>query len=137
MTCIECHGLSAAHANDEDIGATKPDIVYRRDQIDAMCRKCHTEHDVLPRDVIARFLERKLTVSPAVCTDCHGKHRIEAAEWRRKSGEGEEGEEMTRRAGGRGIEAAEAQTWSSGRMFAGPGLGGPLPPPHSAVQSTL
>ena len=43
VTCIDCHGLSAAHANDEDIGATKPDIVYAQDQIDTMCVECHEE----------------------------------------------------------------------------------------------
>jgi hypothetical protein len=80
VTCIKCHGVSAGHANDEDVGATKPDIVFSRDQVDAMCRECHPEHDVPARDVIGRFLERKLKVSPAVCTDCHGEHRIEAAE---------------------------------------------------------
>jgi mono/diheme cytochrome c family protein len=26
--CIDCHGISAGHANDEDIGATKPDITF-------------------------------------------------------------------------------------------------------------
>ena len=77
ITCVNCHGVSAGHVNDENIGATKPDIVYRRDQVDAMCAKCHTEHDVAARQVIARFLERKLQQSPAICTDCHGKHRID------------------------------------------------------------
>ena len=80
VTCIKCHGVSADHANDEDIGATKPDVYYRRDQVDAMCRKCHPRHDVPARDVIARFMQRKLSVSPAVCTDCHGQHRIAAVE---------------------------------------------------------
>jgi hypothetical protein len=28
-------------------------------------------------EVIARFLECKPNQSPAVCTDCHGKHKIE------------------------------------------------------------
>lgn len=31
VTCVKCHGISAAHANDEDIGATKPDHYYNRD----------------------------------------------------------------------------------------------------------
>ena len=65
VTCIECHGVSAGHANDENVGATKPDIMYGREQIDAMCRECHTEHDVPARDVIARALQRKLTVTEA------------------------------------------------------------------------
>jgi hypothetical protein len=77
ITCIKCHGLSAAHANDEDVGATKPDITYARDQVDKMCRECHETHDVPAADVVARFAERKLTQTAAVCTDCHGHHRIE------------------------------------------------------------
>ncbi|MHB8897507.1 MAG: cytochrome c3 family protein [Thermoguttaceae bacterium] len=77
ITCIECHGLSAAHANDENIGATKPDITYPRDKIDASCLKCHEEHDVAARDVIARFLERELKDPKPLCTDCHGAHKIE------------------------------------------------------------
>jgi hypothetical protein len=80
ITCIKCHGLSAPHANDEDVGATKPDITYRRDQVDKMCSKCHKAHDVPARDVIARYVDRKIKVEPAVCTDCHGHHRIEEAE---------------------------------------------------------
>jgi cytochrome c553 len=80
VTCIKCHGLSAAHANDEDIGATKPDIMYKREQVDAMCRKCHEEHDAPAHEVIERFLDRKPPASPAVCTDCHGMHRIQVAE---------------------------------------------------------
>jgi hypothetical protein len=79
-TCIDCHGLSAAHANDEHIGATKPDITYKRDQIDPSCEKCHEEHDVPATKVIARFLERKPAEAPASCTDCHGTHKIERPE---------------------------------------------------------
>ncbi len=74
--CINCHGPSVGHVNDEDIGATKPDIYFKRDQIDASCRKCHATHVAAPRKVIARWLERKLTTSPPVCTDCHGLHKI-------------------------------------------------------------
>lgn len=78
-TCIDCHGLSAAHANDEDVGATPPDITYARDKIDASCGKCHEGHDAPARDVIARWLERG-PPTPAVCTDCHGTHRIDEAD---------------------------------------------------------
>jgi hypothetical protein len=85
--CISCHGPSMAHANDENIGATPPDIIIERDQIGTSCRTCHETHDVPPEKVIARFLERT-KASPAtkpatqqarpvvVCTDCHGTHRI-------------------------------------------------------------
>ena len=81
VTCVECHGLSAKHANDENIGATKPDIAYPRKSIDKMCEKCHEEHDVSPRKVVSRFMQRKLPAErPPVCTDCHGSHRIEREE---------------------------------------------------------
>jgi len=80
VTCIECHGLSAAHANDEDVGATKPDIVYPRAKIDASCRKCHETHDAPAAAVIARFIERDITDTAPVCTDCHGTHRIQRPE---------------------------------------------------------
>ncbi|MFQ6131949.1 MAG: cytochrome c3 family protein [Armatimonadota bacterium] len=87
ITCLTCHGPSAGHVNDEDIGATKPDITYEREGVNAYCRLCHEDHDVPPEDVVARWLERKLTTSPPVCTDCHGTHKIEA------SGESEEAED--------------------------------------------
>lgn len=77
VTCIACHGLSDKHANDEDIGATKPDVVLTREAVNDSCRACHPTHDVAPEAVIARWLERGLTESPPVCTDCHGSHRIE------------------------------------------------------------
>ncbi len=77
VTCIKCHGLSAPHANDEDIGATKPDIVFKRGQVDAMCAKCHKTHDAPAKAVVARYLHRcKSLKSAAVCTDCHGTHKI-------------------------------------------------------------
>ncbi|MDP6545457.1 MAG: cytochrome c3 family protein [Phycisphaerae bacterium] len=77
--CIDCHGISAAHANDEDIGATKPDRYYKRGQVNGACRKCHEKHTAAPEKVIKRYIDRKLTKSPAVCTDCHGSHRIKRA----------------------------------------------------------
>jgi len=78
VTCVKCHGTSAKHANDENIGATKPDITFKRGQIDRMCEECHEEHDAPANKIIERFLERKLSPKkPAVCTDCHGTHRIE------------------------------------------------------------
>jgi hypothetical protein len=77
--CVDCHGLSAGHANDEDIGATPPDVKYARNEIDAACRKCHKGHKVAARTVIARWIERR-PPAPAVCTDCHGTHRIADAD---------------------------------------------------------
>jgi hypothetical protein len=80
VTCVECHGVSAAHANDEDIGATKPDKTYMRCQINASCRKCHEEHDARPEEVIARWIQIGSPKQEPVCTDCHGTHKIERPE---------------------------------------------------------
>ncbi|MHC4402811.1 MAG: cytochrome c3 family protein [Planctomycetota bacterium] len=85
ITCIDCHGLSAGHANDEDVGATPPDKTYQRHQVDASCAECHEEHDVPAKQIIARFLERKPPKRPAVCTDCHGTHKIERAQEEEKN----------------------------------------------------
>ena len=76
--CVKCHGLSAKHANDENIGATKPDITFKHDRVDAACKKCHEEHNVPAGKVVGRFVERRLSgPSAPVCTDCHGMHKIE------------------------------------------------------------
>jgi hypothetical protein len=77
VTCIVCHGLSAPHANDEDVGATPPDVDFTCDQVEPLCLRCHETHDVPARKVLARFLERGLSSkSPPGCTDCHGSHKI-------------------------------------------------------------
>jgi len=76
--CVKCHGLSAKHANDENIGATKPDITFKRKDVDAACQKCHEGHNVAAKKVIARYLDRHLPAGSApICTDCHGTHKIE------------------------------------------------------------
>ena len=78
--CIKCHGPSTKHANDEHIGATKPDITFQRRQVDAMCGKCHKGHDVAAGKIVARFVERKLPTGTApLCTECHGTHKIAKA----------------------------------------------------------
>ena len=78
VTCMKCHGLSAPHANDEHIGATRPDVTFNRKQIDPMCEACHKAHDVPARDIVALVFQRSLSPkSPIVCTDCHGTHKIE------------------------------------------------------------
>ena len=80
--CIKCHGVSAAHANDEDIGATKPDVVFTRKQVNPSCRTCHASHGAKPEKVVARWQQvvkarfaSQAPPSPA-CTDCHGTHKI-------------------------------------------------------------
>ena len=76
--CIECHGESLAHRDDED-NVTPPDVMYPADQIEDKCAECHDEHDVSAREVITRWKERcpkKTNPSELVCTDCHGQHRL-------------------------------------------------------------
>jgi hypothetical protein len=80
VTCIKCHGTSGPHANDENIGATKPDITYPRAKIDAHCAECHETHDAPAREVIARWLEIERPDGEPVCTDCHGMHKISEAQ---------------------------------------------------------
>lgn len=78
ISCAKCHGLSDKHANDEHIGATKPDIVYSRDKVDKSCEECHDTHDAPAKQVLARFRQRKLSLQkPVICTDCHGTHKID------------------------------------------------------------
>ena len=76
--CIKCHGLSDKHANDENVGATKPDVVFARSAIEKNCAVCHEGHDASAKAVVARFVERGLPPAAApVCTECHGLHKIE------------------------------------------------------------
>lgn len=69
VPCTECHGLSAGHANNENIGATLPDRTFARPQVDAMCLECHDRHEM---DQAKEMADAPV----AVCTDCHGTHRI-------------------------------------------------------------
>ncbi|MFH1716643.1 MAG: cytochrome c3 family protein [Planctomycetota bacterium] len=89
--CVNCHGESSAHRNDEN-NTTPPEIIYAADRIEPFCRKCHQGHDVPPGKVVARWIERNLDktdVRQIVCTDCHGDHRmkIRTVIWDKRTGE--------------------------------------------------
>lgn len=86
--CVKCHGLSAAHMSDETIGATRPDRVFRKEQIAVLCAECHEKGDhpkLKDEDRAKRLAQsqkaqteikgRKVEVK-GVCTDCHGTHWI-------------------------------------------------------------
>jgi formate-dependent nitrite reductase cytochrome c552 subunit len=88
--CVNCHGQSYAHRNDEN-NTTVPDTIYSADKIDTFCRSCHKAHDVSPKKVVARWAKRskdKINLSRIVCTDCHGDHRMKVRTviWDKKSG---------------------------------------------------
>ncbi len=69
VDCSECHGSSLDHRQDED-NVTPPDILYRRTDVEYVCLRCHEAHDDM-RDHIDKPLPKV-----AVCTDCHGEHKV-------------------------------------------------------------
>lgn len=76
--CIECHGQSFAHRNDED-NVTPPDVMFAPEKIAGNCAKCHDTHDAPAAEVITRWRERcpaKTDPKSLLCTDCHGEHRL-------------------------------------------------------------
>ena len=79
ITCAHCHGISAAHANDEEIGSTPPDKSFKREEVDSFCKRCHTTHNAPAAEVIKVWEKRKRRKGLPVCTDCHGRHRISEA----------------------------------------------------------
>lgn len=89
--CIDCHGKSYKHRNDEN-NTTPPDVMFPREKIEDACGKCHETHNAPAARVIARLRERmpRLTeVEQATCTDCHGHHRLarRTVRWNRTTGE--------------------------------------------------
>lgn len=87
--CIDCHGKSYAHRDDED-NITPPDVMFPQDAIDTACTECHDEHNVAAVKVLARWQERcpgKDDPGQIVCTDCHGQHRLKVrtVRWDKKT----------------------------------------------------
>ncbi len=76
--CIECHGPSYDHRNDED-NITPPDVMYAAEDIAEKCAECHDTHNAPATKVLARWQKRcpaKTNPAELVCTDCHGRHRL-------------------------------------------------------------
>ena len=88
--CIQCHGLSAEHMQDENVGATPAEVAYEKNQIDVMCSSpdCHEPEKHAPVNARVRFgrlrygkqAQEEIKGRPVkvtgVCTDCHGRHWI-------------------------------------------------------------
>lgn len=88
--CVKCHGESLAHRDDED-HLTPPDVMFSAEKIDSGCGDCHDTHDAPAKKVIDRWQQRcpqKTKPEQLVCTDCHGKHRLEkrAIRWDKTTG---------------------------------------------------
>jgi hypothetical protein len=91
MGCVDCHGDSLEHRNDED-NITPPDIMYPLAKVDSLCKECHEEHDVAAKDVLKRWQERcpeKTDIDTVACTDCHGHHRLKqrVVRWDKETGD--------------------------------------------------
>jgi len=89
--CIDCHGKSSEHRDDED-NITPPDTMYAPGDIKKMCEKCHETHDAPARKVLERWQTRcpaKTNPDELLCTDCHYQHRLDfrTVWWNKKTGE--------------------------------------------------
>ncbi|MHC4442992.1 MAG: 3-keto-disaccharide hydrolase [Planctomycetota bacterium] len=80
IMCIDCHGRSTEHMEDEMLNTT-PDIKFGRIEVKPFCQGCHEEHKH-PTKVL-EFLEKwrgkdrahgRVVNSGSICTDCHGLH---------------------------------------------------------------
>ncbi len=89
VMCARCHGFCQAHMNDE-MAATRPDLIFGRAEVDKMCFECHLSHKRAHKDNKAfeaffgkwrgkRRPNGQLIMKGAICTDCHGRHvRLQA-----------------------------------------------------------
>ena len=89
--CIDCHGKSLEHRDDED-NITPPDVMYAPKDVDKKCRECHEEHDAPAEKVVRAWQERcpqKTDPKQIVCTDCHFEHRLHfrTVWWDKQTGE--------------------------------------------------
>lgn len=75
--CAKCHGNCDKHIADESWASggngTPPEIMYRRDEVNPACLKCHTRSK-MDKDAHEEFFAGK--AKEKHCTDCHGKHRL-------------------------------------------------------------
>jgi len=102
--CVDCHGESLPHADDEEHTAA-PSIMYTKAEVNDSCIGCHEEDDVkknrnhkawfVGADAAAKALAAAKAASRPhadtrkrkYCTDCHGMHRIDERQrkWDKKT----------------------------------------------------
>jgi hypothetical protein len=85
--CVDCHGDSEPHTNDEN-NVTPPDKMYPRDAINPACLACHTKKDLLEKPKEHKLILPQPKTAKSACTDCHGEHRLEdrVVRWDKKTG---------------------------------------------------
>jgi len=73
ISCEQCHGSSDAHCGDED-NITPPDNMFPPEKIRPFCMGCHTKEKI---DIaVHKTVLAKTDHKEAVCTNCHGEHRL-------------------------------------------------------------
>ena len=73
INCEKCHGPSDAHCGDED-NITPPDIMYPAEKIRPFCIGCHSKEKI---DIdVHKSVMAKPDTKEAICTNCHGEHRL-------------------------------------------------------------
>ena len=76
--CAHCHGECDEHIADESWASggngTAPDMIYTREKINPFCMGCHPKEKIDTEQHKSLFVN---TTDKKVCTDCHGKHRLE------------------------------------------------------------
>ncbi|MBL7187569.1 MAG: cytochrome c3 family protein [Phycisphaerae bacterium] len=73
--CETCHGISERHSADED-GITPPDVMFPKEKIGAYCITCHGQPELEHVDEHKPLLANDPD-DEHVCTDCHGKHKMD------------------------------------------------------------
>ncbi len=89
VMCSGCHGESIEHKNDEN-NTTPPEKMFPNDKIRAFCAGCHDPHEIKAEMIRERLGKRpgQVNVIELVCTDCHGKHRMDVRTviWDKRTG---------------------------------------------------
>ncbi len=85
--CEACHGMSEAHSSDEN-GLTAPDRMFAQDRVTPYCASCHSVIKLRRVEKHMQFVFTKNREDRKVCTDCHGKHRLEnrTRKWNKATG---------------------------------------------------
>ena len=86
--CESCHGLSEDHSADEN-GLTAPDRMFASAKITPYCMTCHSEAALRKVRKHRSAVFTTVDKNKKLCTDCHGKHRLEnrTRKWDKDTGD--------------------------------------------------